>query len=84
MTSIIEIKRDDGTSLGKYKAPPEGKPVSDVLDSISMKHGFVGVLLEDNSTDLTKGDLLTAGHTYTFQPSINVPPPGLGNVPPKP
>ncbi|KAG0603946.1 hypothetical protein M758_10G132700 [Ceratodon purpureus] len=68
MTSIIEIIRDDGSSLGKYKVPPGGKPVSEVLDSIFMKHGLVGALVEDASIDLTKSDLLTAGHTYTFQP----------------
>ena len=44
-----------------------------------MKHGLVGVLVEDDSMDLTKSDLLTAGHTYKFLPSTNVRPPGLRN-----
>lgn len=79
MANSFEIIQYDGTSLGKYKAPPGGKPVSEVLEVIFNKTGLDGHLVEDDSMDLTKSDLLTAGHIYKFQPSINVPPPGLGN-----
>ena len=79
MRSTIEIIRDDGSSLGKYKVPRGGKPVSAVLDSILKEYGLHGIVLEDDSTRLTEGDLLTVGHTYKFRPSINVRPPGLRN-----
>jgi len=80
MADSFEIKReDDGTSLGKYKPPPEGTPVSEVLGVIFKKYGLDGFFLEDDST-LLDNFRLTAGHTYTFLPSTNVPPPGLRNL----
>ncbi|KAG0563070.1 hypothetical protein M758_8G001700 [Ceratodon purpureus] len=70
------IREDDQTSLGKYKATPEGKLVSEVLGVIFKQYGLDGILLEDDSTHLTDSDRLTAGQIYKFLPSTNVPPPG--------
>ena len=74
------IREDDQTSLGKYKATPEGKPVSEVVWAIFKEYGLHGTLLEDDSITLTVSDRLTAGQIYKFRPSRNVPPPGLRNL----
>jgi hypothetical protein len=84
MMETFEIKREnDGTILGKYKARPEGKLVSEVLENLKKK-GLDGTLLEKKGPDdttiiLTNSDLLTPGCIYKFWPSIHVPSPGSVN-----
>jgi hypothetical protein len=77
LSKTFEITREnDGFSLGNFKAGPEGKSVSDVLEVLK-KQGLDGNLLEDDTTILTVGDLLSAGCIYKFRPSVHVSSAGL-------
>jgi hypothetical protein len=62
--------------LGKFRAGPEGKSVSEVL-KVLKKQGLDGNLLEDDTTILTVSDVSFAGCIYKFRPSVHVPSPGL-------
>jgi hypothetical protein len=73
----FEIKwEDDGFSLGKYRVGPEGKYVSEVVKHLKKK-GLDGILLEDDTMDLTDNNVLIVGGVYKFRPSIDVLFPGL-------
>ena len=71
----FEIKReDDGSSLGRFRARPQGKLVAEVLKNMKKKLGYDGILLDD-TTELTDTDLLTPGRIYKFRRSIHVDAP---------
>ena len=71
----FEIKREgDGTSLGKFRARPQGKIVAEVLKNMKKKLGHDGILLDD-TTELTDTDLLTPGRIYKFRRSIHIDAP---------
>ena len=70
----FEIKRkNDGISVGKFRARPQGKLVAEVLKNMTKK-GHDGVLLDD-TTELTDTVLLTLGEIYKFRESIHIDAP---------
>ena len=71
----FKIKEEDNrTSLGKFRARPQGNFVAEVLKNMKKKLGHDGILLDD-TTELTDTDLLTPGRIYKFRESIHIDAP---------